>query len=314
MARIRTIKPEFWTDEDMAEVSECACLLAIGLLNYADDDGYFNANTKLIKAAVFPIREPSVPITVMLRELSNHGYLSMFSTPDGRHFGLINNFAKHQVVNKKKDSKIKEMDLIPYEYGIDTVGVPVGMDQGSGNGKEETPHIAREENLPPDKKNGLPEYVPGVDEPIGKFPMFSDWRPSFDFRQRVALAGVILDEDYQPTELAGFVMYWQPEGKAFYQMQWEQKFARHIQQVRSAAVKQKTGGSNAGTQQVTSSGESRAMQKFREAKAQRYGADAGQLVGGDDRAVHGSMDSEERHGTIITVDSGDRPTDGNADR
>ena len=36
MARIRTIKPEFWTDEDMAEVSEPACLLAIGLLNYAE--------------------------------------------------------------------------------------------------------------------------------------------------------------------------------------------------------------------------------------------------------------------------------------
>ncbi|HBS0572930.1 TPA: DnaT-like ssDNA-binding domain-containing protein, partial [Klebsiella pneumoniae] len=48
MARIRTIKPEFWTDEDMAEVSEPACLLAIGLLNYADDEGYFNANPKLI--------------------------------------------------------------------------------------------------------------------------------------------------------------------------------------------------------------------------------------------------------------------------
>ena len=66
MARIRTIKPEFWTDEDMAELSEPACLLAIGLLNYADDEGYFNANPKLIKAAVFPIREPSVPIPVLI--------------------------------------------------------------------------------------------------------------------------------------------------------------------------------------------------------------------------------------------------------
>ena len=80
MARIRTIKPEFWTDEDMAELSEPACLLAIGLLNYADDEGYFNANPKLIKAAVFPIREPSVPIPVLIQELSNCGYLSMFST------------------------------------------------------------------------------------------------------------------------------------------------------------------------------------------------------------------------------------------
>lgn len=175
--------------------------------------------------------------------------------------------------------------------------------------KDKTPHIAREESLPPAENNGLPEYIPGVDEPIGKFPMFSDWRPSLDFRQRAALAGVILDEDYQPTELAGFVMYWQPEGKAFHQRQWEQKFSRHIQQVRVAAIKQKTGGSNAGTQQVTGSGESRAMQKFREARAQRYGADAGQIVGGDDRDLHGSLDNQERGGAIASVGGGDWTSD-----
>ncbi|GKW27806.1 DUF1376 domain-containing protein [Pectobacterium brasiliense] len=175
--------------------------------------------------------------------------------------------------------------------------------------KDKTPHIAHEENLPPAENNGLPEYLPGIDEPIGKFPMFSDWRPSLDFRQRAALAGVVLDEDYQPTELAGFVMYWQPEGKAFHQLQWEQKFARHIQQVRVAAIKQKTGGSNAGTQQVTGSGESRAMQKFREARAQRYGADAGQIVGGDDRDLHGSLDNQERGGAIASVGGGDWTSD-----
>lgn len=139
MARIRTIKPEFWTDEDMAEVSEAACLLAIGLLNYADDEGYFNANPKLIKAAVFPIREPSVTIPVMLRELSNRGYLTLFSSSDSKHFGLINNFAKHQVVNKPRASKIKGMKLVPESYGSDTGGLPLGMDQGSGNGKD-NPH------------------------------------------------------------------------------------------------------------------------------------------------------------------------------
>ncbi len=132
MARIRTIKPEFWTDEDMAELSEPACLLAIGLLNYADDEGYFNANPKLIKAAVFPIREPSVPIPVLIQELSNCGYLSMFSTSDGKQFGAITNFLKHQVVNKPKESKIRCLHLIPYEYGTDTGQVPLGMDQGSG--------------------------------------------------------------------------------------------------------------------------------------------------------------------------------------
>lgn len=100
MARIRTIKPEFWTDEDMSEVSEAACLLAIGLLNYADDEGYFNANPKLIKAAIFPIREQSGSIPVLMRELYSVGYISLFSGHDGKIYGLVNNFAKHQVINK----------------------------------------------------------------------------------------------------------------------------------------------------------------------------------------------------------------------
>ncbi|WP_165708279.1 DUF1376 domain-containing protein [Pectobacterium polaris] len=174
--------------------------------------------------------------------------------------------------------------------------------------KDKTPHIAREENLHPAENNVLPEYLPGIDEPIGKFPMFSDWRPSLDFRQRAALAGVVLAEDYQPTELAGFVMYWQPEGKAFHQHQWDQKFARHIQQVRSSAGKQKTGGLNAATEQATSSGESRAMQKFRAAQSQRN-ADAGRVVGGDDRDLHGSLDYQERGGTFSSVGGGDWTSD-----
>ncbi|QHP80671.1 DUF1376 domain-containing protein [Pectobacterium odoriferum] len=175
--------------------------------------------------------------------------------------------------------------------------------------KDKTPHIAREENLHPAENNVLPEYLPGIDEPIGKFPMFSDWRPSLDFRQRAALAGVVLTEDYQPTELAGFVMYWQPEGKAFHQHQWDQKLARHIQQVRSSAGKQKTGGLNAAPEQTTNSGESRAMQKFRTAQSQRHGTDVGRVVGGDDRDLHGSLDYQERGGTFSGVGSGDWTSD-----
>lgn len=222
MARIRTIKPEFWTDEDMAELSEPACLLAIGLLNYADDEGYFNANPKLIKAAIFPIREPSVPIPVLIRELSNCGYLSMFYTADGKQFGAITNFLKHQVVNKPKESKIKCLPLIPYESGTDTGQVHVGMDQGSGKGKVNPSHNAREENLP------SPPLISGGN-PEGKFAMFYGWQPDPDLVRRAAIWGINLISPPQETEIAEFVTYWQAEGKFFAQIQWEQKLARRLQ-------------------------------------------------------------------------------------
>ncbi|MED8164534.1 DnaT-like ssDNA-binding domain-containing protein [Escherichia coli] len=224
MARIRTIKPEFWTDEDMAELSEPACLLAIGLLNYADDEGYFNANPKLIKAAVFPIREPSVPIPVLIQELSSCGYLSMFSTSDGKQFGAITNFLKHQVVNKPKESKIKYLPLIPYEYGTDTGQVPLGMDQGSGIRESKTPLSAREEIQTPPV---APVVIPGIGEPIGKFTMHENWQPSDDFVMRARMWGHAIPADgYKKSDLIEFITYWMAEGNVMQHVQWEQKFAR----------------------------------------------------------------------------------------
>lgn len=141
--RIRTIKPEFWTNEKLCSLPECTHLFAAALLNYADDDGYFNANPGLIKGALFPIRETSRSIPVMIRELSEIGYLKIGETDDERKYGLIVHFSEHQVINKKKESKIKCLEIswfctvpVPDEYRTDTVGVPPGMDQGKGREKE----------------------------------------------------------------------------------------------------------------------------------------------------------------------------------
>ena len=54
MARIRTVKPEFWSSEDVAAVSRDARLLFIGLLNFADDSGNGPASPKGLKMKVFP--------------------------------------------------------------------------------------------------------------------------------------------------------------------------------------------------------------------------------------------------------------------
>ena len=52
MARIRTVKPDFWKDEELSAASPEAALLAIGLLNHSDDEGFFKANPKLIEAEI----------------------------------------------------------------------------------------------------------------------------------------------------------------------------------------------------------------------------------------------------------------------
>ena len=134
MARIRTIKPEFWRDEFLSKVSAEACLLAIGLLNHCDDEGYFNANPKLVDADVFPLRELSFPTTTLLQELSKIGYIQVFQGSDGKVYGQVTNFEKHQVINKKTPSKIKHLCKLPQDYGSDQVALPIGKE---GKGKEE---------------------------------------------------------------------------------------------------------------------------------------------------------------------------------
>jgi hypothetical protein len=133
MARIRTIKPEFWRDEKLSSVSAEAALLAVGLLNHSDDEGYFNAHPKLVESDVFPLRTLKVTTTELLRELSGIGYIELFLGSDGKTYGRVVNFAKHQVINKPSPSKIKVFCGIPQDYGSNTVVLPTGKEQGTGN-------------------------------------------------------------------------------------------------------------------------------------------------------------------------------------
>lgn len=135
MARIRTIKPDFWRDESLAMVSPEACLLAIGLLNHCDDEGYFNANPKLVESDIFPLRELSKKTTVLIQELCTIGYLELFQGDDGKTYGHVKNFEKHQVINKKTPSKIKHLCEIPCDYHTTTTPLPSGMER-NGSGKE----------------------------------------------------------------------------------------------------------------------------------------------------------------------------------
>lgn len=141
MPRIRTIKPEFWRNEDLSAVSPEAALLAIGLLNYCDDEGYFNANAKLIESDVFPLRELSGSCPVLIDELHRIGYLAFFSASDGKRYGQVVNFEKHQVINKKNISRIKPLIDLPEDYGSCPVMVKVGKERkgkGMEQGKEVT--------------------------------------------------------------------------------------------------------------------------------------------------------------------------------
>ena len=118
-------------------------------------------------------------------------------------------------------------------------------------------------------------------------------------------------DNYLLTELAEFTAYWESEGKVFTQIQWEQKFARHVARVRTQ-VKPETGGNShvgAGSEPTAS----RAVQQIQSAHAEwrrRNGLDGDgnslATVAGHGGGVFEPMDPEERGGAFAYLDSPDR--------
>lgn len=104
MARIRTIKPEFWTDETIVRLPFDARLLFIGLWNHADDEGYIYDEPDRIKMQIFP--SDQVDVSYLLDLLCDASLLSVYCTEDSRRIFNINNFLKHQKIDKPSNSKI----------------------------------------------------------------------------------------------------------------------------------------------------------------------------------------------------------------
>jgi len=141
MARIRTIKPEFWRNEQLSEISAEAALMAVGLLNHCDDEGYFNANPSILKADIFPLRNLSMTPHELLSELSVIGFVELYYDEENncksRIYGKVVKFTEHQRINRPTPSKIKSLSLVS-DNSLSTHGaLTVGKGKGKGKGKEQ---------------------------------------------------------------------------------------------------------------------------------------------------------------------------------
>lgn len=106
MARIRTIKPEFWASEQVMDCKPITRLLFIGLWNFVDDFGRAPVAPRTIKAQVMPGDSCSgSDIQDMLNELSAVG-LIRFYTADEKMFFEITGWSKHQKIDNPSKYKV----------------------------------------------------------------------------------------------------------------------------------------------------------------------------------------------------------------
>lgn len=104
MARIRSVKPEFWADEDLAEaVSRDGRLLYIGLWNLADEHGRLRGDPRFIKGQLFAYDDDLMPADVdkLIGELESARKVVRYRSGSSAYL-FLPNLAKHQRLEAAK--------------------------------------------------------------------------------------------------------------------------------------------------------------------------------------------------------------------
>lgn len=100
MARIRTIKPDFWADEKIGNLTMLERLLFIGSWNIADDEGLLQISPAFIKSVLFPYDTISTDdISKAIDRLESDGFYHIYSHR-GVKYAWIIMFRVHQRIDK----------------------------------------------------------------------------------------------------------------------------------------------------------------------------------------------------------------------
>ena len=100
MARIRTVKPEFWSSEQVMSCRPLARLLFIGIWNFCDDGGNHPLAPRTIKALVFPGDDITAEeVSELLGELEGANLILSYWA-EGKNYLHVCGW-KHQKIEKK---------------------------------------------------------------------------------------------------------------------------------------------------------------------------------------------------------------------
>lgn len=162
MARIRTIKPSFFKNEELAELPMTARILFIGLWVLADKEGRLEDRPKRIKAELFPY--DNMDVDDLLSRLQTAGFINRYGFGDLKVIQILT-FTKHQRITGSEASTKSDFPA----YSKETNGKQLGNTEettrttgkeGKGReriiGKEEG---EEEEIPPPDLENILPDFL-----------------------------------------------------------------------------------------------------------------------------------------------------------
>jgi hypothetical protein len=106
MARIRTVKPEFWTDDKVVSVSRDARLFFVGMFNWADDEGILEDKPLQLKMRIFPSDSDlgETEINALLGQLADKKLIQRYVVKSQRLI-CISKFNRHQKIDHPSQSR-----------------------------------------------------------------------------------------------------------------------------------------------------------------------------------------------------------------
>lgn len=100
MARIRTVKPEFWTDAKVVALSIPTRLFFIGCWNQADDYGVLEDCPDTLRLRIMP-GDPDFDVRGSIDELVESGRMNRAVAPDGTAVLVIVSWFEHQKIDNR---------------------------------------------------------------------------------------------------------------------------------------------------------------------------------------------------------------------
>lgn len=231
MARIRTIKPEFWTSEQVMECTALARLLFIGIWNFCDDAGNHPMSAKTLKALVFPGDDiTSAQVEGMLVELRSNGLISIYEHSskqylhvNGWHHQKIDRptYKHPEFVDRSKadqppndDCSSNDRRVLGEGSSSDDRGLTPGK-EGEGKGS----------NTPPPRETGA------------ALEMTLDWEPPAGTLKAYATRAGIPVDAFTQAATAKFVMLKSASGVCMTEVQWVAELVAWVQRDRAAGAK-----------------------------------------------------------------------------
>lgn len=181
MARIRSIKPEFFTSETIAALPVTARLTFIGLWTYVDDNGVGQDNARLVTAAIWPLEDdPTATLRRTREDLARLHEARLITRYEqfGKRYLFVATWDEHQKISHPRKPRFPRPDeegCEPVTSGDIPQSAPLAKDSGrSPETLASTPEI-----LAPDQGAGIREQgVPttsGREAPATTDALIGEW-------------------------------------------------------------------------------------------------------------------------------------------